>query len=484
MAASEKVVCLKRSLALLFIFFTAFRVFGFVELEKRKALNVEDGRLTPFWAQEYIGADLAKESMRELTGTSRVPFAVYDLGFEKQFIHLSFDIPVDVAMNGRRPIRGNHGTSVANLINGSGMMSVSENVDYVQLKNVSPAIYYSTAVNELKEMENKPWIISNSMGWASETVLGLAKEVDQMGVIWVMAAGNEHPQKIVEYERLAPVISVGSYSPRGLQTLYSQESDQLDILAPADDYQASLDGFGKEVLFGATSGATPLVSGSIANAKALIPTLTRAEIETIMKKTAVKSLHSLYSKENKAGLFNAYKMFRVVKRLKDLCVRNSQCLQREIADPKNYTFVEIDLAPRTLTVCKGSERLSQDEMRRLRQNYFLNVKKTKYAKLLSCAYRNEGYSINADYYENIVFIYDDPAALQIKIQAQAAQAILNGYSVSGSFRDLQLLGPSFKDALLTVLKENKELQGLNARELLILYEATPKITLGSKQKKM
>jgi hypothetical protein len=471
-----------RKLVVLFLsILTALKAFAFVELENRTPVDVEGGKLTPFWAQEYIGADLVKEQMREMGITTRVPVAVYDIGFEKEFINLTFDITVDRAMNMTRPIRAHHGTSVANIINGKGMMGVSENIDYVQLKRVAPAIYYLMALKEMVDSPQfKPWVISNSMGWtAPQNVLEMAREVDKMGIIWVMASGNSYPDAVIEEEKNAPVISVGSYSPRGLQTIYSQESDQLDIVAPADEYEASIDAYGKDVLFGATSGATPLVSGSIANIKALIPQLTRTQIEFIMKATATKSFHSLYLKDNKTGLFNSFKMFQVVKRLKQQCGEDSACLHRQVANATNYAFAEVEMSEETQKVCVSKASLPQDEMRKLRKNFLLNSQNAKFSKLLSCAYRNEGYSINADYYENIALIYDNPPVLQKKIQRQALQAVLKGYPNSAALRDMQLLEPTFKVVLQKVLKSKKELEGMSAQELLERYEATPKIKLAN-----
>ncbi|MFV3408741.1 S8/S53 family peptidase [Bdellovibrio bacteriovorus] len=466
-----------RILACVLGLFSSFQATAFVELEKRQPLEVEDGRLTPYWAQEYIGADLVKEEMRLLPNLQRVPMAVYDVGFEKEHINLAFDIPVDRAMNGNRPMKGHHGTSVASLINGKGMVSVSEFVNYVQLKKVSPAVFYFGAVRELKELPVKPQVISNSMGWTSESVLELATEVDQMGIIWVMAAGNEHPNEIAEHERVAPVISVGSYSPRGLQTLSSQESDQLDILAPADEYQAALDGNGQEVLFGETSGATPLISASIANAKALIPSLSRAQIESLMKRTAIRSFHSLYSEKNKAGLFNAYRFFKVVQRLHAVCGANAPCIQAQMDNRQNYLFEAQVLSPRITAVCHSRQGLSKAEMKALRTQYLLNAEQSQYARLLSCAYRNEGYSINADYYENIALIHENPKALQNKIQTQAVQAVLHGYTASASLRDLQILNDSFREALLKILSGETGMEPYQARDLLKAYDNTVKVEL-------
>lgn len=423
------------------------QAFAFVELEKRQPLQVEDGLLTPFWAQEYIGADLVKEEMRQMTDLRKVPMSIYDSGFSKSQINLSFDIPVDREMNGPRQMKGHHGTSVASLINGPGLVSVSELVNYVQLSRVSPAAFYYSAVREIKQLPVKPLVISNSMGWSSDSVLELAQEVDQAGIIWVMASGNDHPNPIVEHERVAPVISVGSYSPRGLQSLSSQESDQLDILAPADEYQAAIDGNGEDVLFGATSGATPLVSGSIANAKALLPFLSRAQIEALIKRTAIRSFHSLYSESNKTGLFNAYRFFKVVQRLHSTCGLNASCVQGQIDQRQNYLFEVAELSPRVKSVCQSKIRLNSSEAKELRAAFLLNAEQSGLARLLSCAYRNDGYSINADYYENLALIQENPQALQLKVQNQAVQAVLKGYLYSASMRDLAILNEAFAQAL-------------------------------------
>lgn len=443
-------------------------VHAFVELEDRKALDFEGGKLTPFWAQEYIGADLMKEDMRKRHDLAIVPFSIFDAGFEKRYVNLKNDIEVDRAFSGSRPMQGDHGTSVAALINGAGMMSVSENIEYVQLRRVSPSIFYSYAVREVKEMTNRPWVISNSMGWTSPEVLPLAQEANALGVIWVMAAGNDHPKKIVEHERLAPVVSVGSYSPRGLQTLTSQSSDQLDILAPADQFQASINGAGEQELFGETSGATPLVSGTIANMKAVLPRLTRYQVEYVLKKTAFHSFHRLYTKDNQTGLLNSYKAYKVIERLKERCEGKGDCVDQEILKSDLYEF-KTDLTDRMKALCETKEVLSENEMKELRRSHLLG-QGTETARVLGCAYRNEGYNINADYYFNLVLIRTNPKALQEKVQALASEAVTKGYLESAALRDLEILDGRFEAALKKILSEKDE-TGIGKYRAGILLEA-------------
>ncbi|WP_413557352.1 S8/S53 family peptidase [Bdellovibrio sp. HCB209] len=448
---------------------------AFVELEARKPLDVEGSKLSPYWAQEYVGADLAKEELRQIPGLTPVPFAVYDGGFEKAYVNLIHDIPVDQEQDRGRRMRANHGTKVVNIINGPGMISVSELVDYVQLRRTSPGAFYFGAIEDISKLPVAPQIISNSMGWPGERITELTKMLDEHGLIWVLAAGNDHPTPIADYEVTPHVISVGSYSPRGLQTIYSQESKELDILAPADGYQASINGSGEADTFGATSGATPMVSGTIANMKALLPSLNRAEAETILKRTAIRSFNSLYSKVNHAKLLNSYKAVRVAMNLRAVCGQNVTCLSKEINNPKNYQFSALPLSSEAENICTNSKSvLNKEDMVALRKNALLNPAHVKFNQLLSCAHRNEGYSINADYFENLVLIYKAPRVLQNKIRQQAAEAVLKDYSESASLRDLELLDDSFKEALTKAIKADIGIGRFNAQNYLERFAKAPR----------
>lgn len=440
---------------------------SFVELEARQPLDVEGGKLTPYWAQEYIGADLAKEDLRAIKDLKPVPFAIYDGGFEKQFVNLLHDIPVDREEDRGRKMRANHGTKVANIINGPGMISVSELVDYVQLRRVNPGAFFYQAIQEIPQLPVAPMVISNSMGWPGEEITKFAEQLDQKGLIWVLAGGNNHPEPVEIYEQTPHVIVAGSYSPRGLQTIYSQESKELDILAPSDDYLASINGSGEADLFGATSGAAPLISGTVANIKALLPSLNREQVDLLLKRTAHPSLQSLYSKTNHAGLLNSYKAVRVAMKIRETCGPDIACTDKELNSKAHFSFVPLALSPATQNICDTSTQvLSKEESKTLRKNFLLNPQNTSYAKLLSCAYRNEGYSINADYYENMALIRTAPAKLQTKIRTQAAEAIRNNYSESAALRDLELLDGHFKKALEEAAAKDTGIGRFNAEAYL------------------
>lgn len=452
---------------------------GFIQMEDRAAVLVEGELLTPFWATEYIGADLVKAEMNQRHDIERVPFAIYDTGFEEDFVNNSLGIQVDVAKNGRRKIIGHHGTNVANIINGEGLQSVSDVVDYVQLKNVSPAVFYFSAVREIKSLSKKPMVISNSVGWSGSSLQELPRYVDDLGIVWVLASGNEYPEEMSKGESEAPVVLVGSYSPSGQQTIYSQESKNLAILAPADEYMAATDGKGQKVMFGATSGATPLVSATIANAKSIMPSLNRTQAISLIKKTAIRSLN-FYYRENKTGLFNAYKFFSAVSEIKEVCQTDLECIEREIQSFKDLKTKVVREHKTAREYCSGQEKsMTNEALNELRKDFLRSPQNSQLSMLLSCIYKKAGYLANAHYYENINLIYHNPRGLQEKIRNKALLAIRHDYKNSSSLRDLELLEDNFSNVLEKIIESGEGVDPYTAKSLLKRFNETPKVLLNT-----
>lgn len=447
------------------LYFLAFDTYSFVSLEDRAILEVEGYKLSPFWATEFVGADLVKKRLRQRLDSKSVPFAIFDTGFEKEFVN-SVGIEIDSAMNGRRQVIADHGTSVANIINGKGQQSVSEVVDYVQLSRVSPAIFYSSAISKLKKLKTRPMVISNSVGWVDDSILDLAMEVDKMGVIWVLAAGNDYPEAMIDFESSAPVIKVGSYSPFGLQTIYSQESSELTILAPGDEYLASTDGRGNNALFGATSGATPVVSGMIANVKSLLPSLNRVQVEKLIKKTAIRSLN-FYYRNIKTGLFNGFKFFIAAVEIKDRCGNDGDCINREVElFEDTRTIFRRDHA-QAQNFCDDKENnFTEENLSELREDFLINPSNEVLPLLLSCIYKKIGLSLNAKFYENIYFIYHDPDKMMDAIALQANAAIKAGYKFSSSLRDIELFNSETFKLLEEAFENDNGIGSHQAKEIL------------------
>src|ERR1700687_4289542 len=86
-----------------------------IPVETAGAQSVTEG-LTPFWWQEYVEADLARDFMRKMQSKT-VKVVDADGGFEREFIQgkVSSSIAWD-RLN--VDIHGDHATLVCNLLNG------------------------------------------------------------------------------------------------------------------------------------------------------------------------------------------------------------------------------------------------------------------------------------------------------------------------------------------------------------------------------
>ena len=152
---------------------------------------------------------------------------------------------------------------------------------------------------------------------APNTYLGAAiNRADAAGVIMVAALGNESRyvgQRGTAYPWFlypvpafwSPVIAVGAVNKNGNVSSYSNYGDRVDIYAPGgegdDVVQASIEGNaacwssgayncqnvrGGIITFNGTSAAAPYVAGVIALMKQAKPSLTRPQIQQILKNTA------------------------------------------------------------------------------------------------------------------------------------------------------------------------------------------------------
>ena len=113
-------------------------------------------------------------------------------------------------------------------------------------------------------------------------------------------------------------------------------------MAPSDYYITSADEGGNYKQFSGTSGATPLVTGSLAGFEWLSgyhPTAEEAKI--LLEKTAILTQHSHDKpRRNGVGMLNAYKLGMVGKRLKEKCGDDIYCFKNMIRKDSTYKFPE------------------------------------------------------------------------------------------------------------------------------------------------
>lgn len=408
-----------------------------------------DGKLTPLWAQEQIGADLVDDVLGDVGSVEPVNVGVFDGGFfpaalratmtpelearlkshPKEFLD---DAPRGGAVDARKKNQ-QHGDQVANLIN-SGKSKYPVGVGkFSRISALSRALWEYDAVGAKKVIQDgKVKVVNLSIGFADrppdvdgktstylggqvtiETVRGGIKD----GVIFVMAAGNDHPKPLEVTAKSSGAILVGSSTPTGLPSDFSQEGEEVSILAPSDHALTSVGEGDAATEFAGTSGATPLVAGAISNAAALLPGLTNDEARTLVERASTPTAPtSIKPRKNGAGILNLARMMAVAKRLRTHWPTN----RAKLKDPATYDFAKENKKARDKALadvdsvdCKEQKKA----FRALRRLFFLDPSDGELALKIAAVYRSLGRDENAEFFENLT---RDPTALEVELRRRIA----------------------------------------------------------------
>ena len=231
--------------------------------------------------------------------------------------------------------------------------------------------------------------------------------------IIVFSAGNDHPKSITKIRAKASkdfdVIIVGSLSPEGIRSDFSQQGEEVHIMAPSNSEIASVDQNGNLINFGGTSGAAPLVTGSLAGFEWLSgyhPTAEEAKI--LLEQTAIPIPHSHENpRMNGVGMVNAYKLGMVGEEFKRLCGTNISCFKEMIRNPAAYKFPE-DLGleeavkqafPGCSQTCGKNVTTCADKdsvFKRLRKAAFLNPEHKPLWRYMACIYNSADFMRNTE----------------------------------------------------------------------------------------
>ena len=194
--------------------------------------NVEKplgGRLTPFWAQEYVGADLARQFVKEHSASlasQRVPVAILDMGFDSKSLPKGRVDP-DI-LNGSKDLQSPtatdnaHGTTDSHLLAGSTLSSTS---DVTFLNYVERFTDHSHLSVLGKIAQDPPKIVSVApLSMRDLTVIPSFAPATQK-TIFLAAAGNHYPLIDEGQTRLSQMaFLVGSLSPLGFMSASSSSS--------------------------------------------------------------------------------------------------------------------------------------------------------------------------------------------------------------------------------------------------------------------
>jgi hypothetical protein len=435
-------------------------------------------KLSVFWSQEYSGSDLVKEELKKIEWAKNVKVALYDSGFEREFINVADEVRVDQKFSTRRnrKMTGHHGTSVANIINGPGSYGVSEKADYLVLKNVRFTVAYKTEFGKYEESGVFPKVISNSYGWSnSEDVKEVSLRAAEKDILWFLAAGNDYPTNVAPVEDTSGSILIGSFAPSGLQSSFSQISENVAILAPADDMQASIDGKGKHTNFGGTSGATPLVAGNAINVASLIPELNKEDYIKLIKNTALISFEKANDLEFKTGLFNGYKAFKVAEKIAKLCgyqqsKNDIECVRRELDNKLNYIFAakDVTLSNQEILSDEADCGLRKSQLRALRENALL-TNHSKHWEALSEIYKSLGYDKNAEFFTNMAEKFEMSEALRERMEKNALLSISNERYFDSYTRYQEMFSYKYQMGLASLLTHDKNVSSYWTSSYLVRF---------------
>ena len=364
-------------------------------------LSLRNGKLSDHWAQEMIGSDLLKKNIQQ----TNLPPPRYN-----NFIAV-FDDPI-----------GDHKLHVFSLISGQGKSAVLPEMQGNQVINVN-ALQPIDYLNIYASLRPAPVFINNSMHWGSkQTIASVAEKFAEDGSIFVVIAGNRYPFPLdkvkAEAARKSHIIIVGSLSPHGLRSDFSQMGEEVSILAPSDYFLSTGISLGDQI-FGGTSGAAPLVTGSLAGFSWIAryyPTINEAK--TLLEKTAIPTVYSQYEKprQNGVGVLNAYKLGIVGLHLKEKCKdreNRTLCLQSEIQNKETYLFPEDKMMGARIeqvfpgcgceegSLCSPQRASSsncenqRETFNQLRREVLLNPSNPQLWKSLSCIYKANGFTENS-----------------------------------------------------------------------------------------
>jgi len=268
-----------------------------------------------------------------------------------------------------------------------------------------------------------PSFINNSMDWLSSRSIHDSFSALSPPSVLVTAAGNDHPKPIDPVKARASrdfdAIIAGSLSPSGRRSGFSQQGSEVHIMAPSDYLLTSSNDNGEYHRFGGTSGAAPLVTGSLAGFEWLSgyhPTPEEAKL--LLKKTAIKTVHSDDDpQQNGVGMVNAYKLAMIGERLKEQCGQDVACFKRAINSDSAYVFArdrglaaEVHQAfPECSPECQSSGAAQPavcinkaNVLKKLRKEAFLHPSDKELWRKVACIYASGDFDLNS---EGILSIY-------------------------------------------------------------------------------
>jgi len=391
------------------------------EYQRERLMN---GTLSPFWAQEYIGADLTQEVIAPDVKSKK--FKPSSMGLlDTNTVPSRMNIAKDASTpaeptethfaNTNDTVDNHHGLLAGNLANGAAPAGVAPQVPYSHLFEMTDGVASWVALGDALSKDGKMdpakvariYNVSMAVGYTSDITLSLLDDLAKHSVL-VVASGNDWPKPLDRNETLVNSVMVGSLYPQGYVSHDSSEGDSLDIAAPSDNLIQSTVGNGKFEHFGGTSGAAPLVTGTLGLVMGYLPDLDVEEARLILKGTAIKTSNSFQNPpKNGAGMLNTLKAVMVAQKLHGKSKADRMALLSSSPDTGIFDFK----SESAKAAAQANEYLSLEDSQKncekrlegfksLRTAFLLHPTEEVRQKLIEL-YKAQGLSTNAEFYENL-----------------------------------------------------------------------------------
>ncbi|MDE3270398.1 MAG: S8/S53 family peptidase, partial [Pseudomonadota bacterium] len=266
----------------------------------------------------------------------------------------------------------------------------------------------------------------------------------------IASAGNSFPDEVFGDNAISDisVISVGSCNPAGSPSHFSQ-CGRLNILAPSDDYiQTHTEDSTTLATFSGTSGASPLVSGAVADFLAILPSkqIAYPQLTKLLQATAIPVAVDPKI-DGDVRVLNYYKLLRVALRIRHAIADDldSAKIRTMIADPATYDFSAEAVEAKQLAL----KSVGKEHFQLLRQAFFLNPEDREIRNLLSSFYRSHGFKAQAIYYSNPVQALEE----LLTIDAHKYRQHLKSLYDAKIFADGKLTS-EYKNFMLAAVKLN------------------------------
>ncbi|MBN2825918.1 MAG: S8 family serine peptidase [Campylobacterales bacterium] len=266
-------------------------------------------------------ADIGVTKAWDITQGKSVKVAVIDDGFDVNHEDLKDNIAVVYSVDNdnndvsnTNNTRALHGSSCAGFIvapiNGKGSMGIAPNAKLIGIKLLSQEDSDTIKAFEYAQSQGAKVI---SCSWGSEdvsqAVVAKLKELYDAGITVLFASGNDGKSldaaAISDESEVEWVIGVGASGENNDVTLYSNYGKNIEVLAPGGDTDSlgllGIDDSGEQgstnqldlvdnnyAFVDGTSFATPVTAGVVALMYAANPTITPAQVRTILTSTATK----------------------------------------------------------------------------------------------------------------------------------------------------------------------------------------------------